>query len=250
MRNFARLFSRKWILATLLVLAGTGVLARLGIWQLERLEQRRAFNSRVTAQVNQPELALEGSALDLDLYNMEYRPVVVRGEYDFEHEVALRNQSHEDRYGLHLFTPLKIADSDAVVMVDRGWVPLEGVEAGLTRASWQAYAEPGVVAVRGVLRREQSKGDFGFITDPPGNLLVWNMANLERMADQVPFHLLTNSYVQQAPDAAWTGFPARSQPEIEISEGSHFSYALQWFSFAALLFFGYPFFVLREERPK
>jgi surfeit locus 1 family protein len=243
-----RMFSRRWLLATLLVLAGTGVLARLGIWQLDRLAERRAFNSRVLAQIDQPEMPLEGDALALDLFNMEYRPVIVRGAYDFAHELTLRNQVHDGRYGLRLFTPLKIEGSDRVVMVDRGWVPLESSEADLTASSWQMYAEPGPVVVRGILRRTQSKGDFGFISDPPGTLLVWNMANLPRMAEQVSDLLLTTAYVQLAPDPSWTGLPVRSVPEIEISEGSHFSYALQWFTFAALLFFGYPFFVLREER--
>ena len=42
-----KIFSRKWWFATLLVIAGTLVLIRLGIWQLDRLEQRRAFNMQV-----------------------------------------------------------------------------------------------------------------------------------------------------------------------------------------------------------
>ena len=247
-----RMFSRKWILATLLVLAGTAVLARLGIWQLDRLAQRRAFNARVMAQVNQPVLVLDGSALALDLYNMEYRQAVVRGVFDFEHEVALRNQVDDGRYGLHLFTPLIIEGSDQAVMVDRGWVPLEGSEDGLPADAWAAYAEPGLVEFRGVLRRPQSRGDFGFISDPPGELRIWNMSNLARMAEQVPYALVTTAYVQAASPqpAAPDGLPARSQPELELSEGSHFSYALQWFAFATLLFFGYPFFVLREERSR
>ena len=42
-----RLFSRRWIPATILVIVGMMITARLGIWQLDRLEQRRAFNQRV-----------------------------------------------------------------------------------------------------------------------------------------------------------------------------------------------------------
>ncbi len=38
-----KVFQRKWLLATLLVLAGTALCVRLGIWQLDRLAQRRAF---------------------------------------------------------------------------------------------------------------------------------------------------------------------------------------------------------------
>ena len=48
--SLMRLFSRRWIFATILVLIAMGVMVRLGIWQLNRLEQRRAFNERVLAQ--------------------------------------------------------------------------------------------------------------------------------------------------------------------------------------------------------
>ena len=42
-----KMFSRAWLFATLLVFAGTALCIRLGIWQLDRLEQRRAFNAQV-----------------------------------------------------------------------------------------------------------------------------------------------------------------------------------------------------------
>ena len=48
-----RLFSKRWILTTLLAFAGVLVLARLGIWQLDRLAERRAFNARVNAAMAQ-----------------------------------------------------------------------------------------------------------------------------------------------------------------------------------------------------
>ena len=36
--------SRRWLLASLLVIAALGVLIRLGFWQIDRLHQRREFN--------------------------------------------------------------------------------------------------------------------------------------------------------------------------------------------------------------
>jgi surfeit locus 1 family protein len=53
-----KLLTPRWILPTLLAIAGVAVLIRLGIWQLDRLEQRRAFNARVSAQENAPLLDL------------------------------------------------------------------------------------------------------------------------------------------------------------------------------------------------
>ena len=49
---FRSLFSLRWLLTTLLVIMAVVVLARLGIWQLDRLEKRKAFNARVIANLH------------------------------------------------------------------------------------------------------------------------------------------------------------------------------------------------------
>ena len=92
------LFSKKWILSTILSVIGVLVLVRLGIWQLDRLDNRRAFNARVLSGMNAPMLVIDQDAFDLELYNMEYREVQVTGQYDFDQEIALRNQHWENQW--------------------------------------------------------------------------------------------------------------------------------------------------------
>lgn len=241
------MFTRRWIIASLVAIAAIAVMVRLGIWQLDRLEQRRGFNTRVSAQLAQPTLNLNQSAMDLDLGAMEYRSVVVRGEYDLSHEVALRNQARGNRIGVNLLTPLKISGTDSYILVNRGWVPTENFQYD----DWSAYAEPGLVEVKGMLRASQDTPDYGRRTDPiplPSEepLRVWNFANAGQIAKQVPFELQPSAYVQQAPDAAWTDLPYRALPELELTEGPHFGYALQWFTFAIVLGIGYPIFIYRR----
>ena len=237
-----RMFSRRWILTTLLVIVAMAVLARLGVWQLDRLEQRRAFNARVLAQVNQPPILLSGQALNADLASMEYRPVIVEGEYDHAQEVALRNQAWNDQIGVHLLTPLKIAGSDQAVLVDRGWVPVQDFNSH----DWSQYTEPGKIRITGVMRASSSTPDFGKRADPPGRLDIWNFANVARIAEQVSSPLLP-IYIQQAPDPPRSGMPYRSQPDLDLTEGPHLGYAFQWFTFAVILGLGYPFFIRRQE---
>ncbi len=250
MRILTRMFTRRWLLATLLVIAGAALCVRLGIWQLSRLEQRRAFNSRVLAQRDQPSLPLSGDALQADLYNMEYRTVQVTGVYDFSQQIAIRNQVWGNQWGVHLVTPLVISGSagPTAVLVDRGWIPAEDYQSG----NWSKYDEPGSLTVHGVLRRPMQKAELGSRSDPtpaPGEaaLKSWNFVNVQGLGQQISYPLLP-VYIQQAPDPAWTGLPYRSQPEIEITEGPHMGYAIQWFSFATLLGVGYPFFIRRSER--
>jgi surfeit locus 1 family protein len=246
-----RLFSRKWLLATFIVAAGTLFMARLGFWQLDRLEQRRAFNQRVLAQINQSVLFLSDQTLDVDLIGMEYRKVTVTGEYEPSGEIALRNQAWQNKYGVHLLTPLRITGTDRYIYVDRGWIPGEDFDAGLIEGSWQDFNEPGIQTVNGVIRRSQMKADFGRISDPvpvagQERIMAWNLVNIELIKKQAPFDLLP-VYIQQSPERDWKNLPYRSEPDIELSEGSHMGYAIQWFTFAALLFFGYPFYVQKEE---
>ncbi len=48
-----RLFRRPWIFVTILVIVAALVMIRLGIWQLDRLAGRRAFNAQVLSQIDQ-----------------------------------------------------------------------------------------------------------------------------------------------------------------------------------------------------
>jgi surfeit locus 1 family protein len=246
----ASMFIRRWLLATLLVVAAAAVMIRLGIWQLDRLQQRRAFNARVLAQTTQPSLDLTGANLSEDLTGMEYRAVVVNGEYAESGEIALRNQYWNNEWGVHLITPLRILGSDQVVLVDRGWIPGADYQTG----DWTKFAEPGQVTVQGVIRSSQSKAELGKRSDPtpaPGEppLATWNFVNIPRLEEQIGAPLLP-IYIQQAPDPSWIGLPHRSEPDLELTEGSHMSYAIQWFLFTAILVIGYPFYIQRQEQKR
>lgn len=240
------LFTRRWLFATLLVLLACAVMVRLGFWQLDRLAQRRAFNARVSEQMAQPPLDLNDAPPEADLAAMEYRTVRLSGRFDYEHQVAIRNQAWENRLGVHLLTPLRLDDSEQAVMVDRGWIPLEDFQAG----DLSPFDEAVDATIEGVLRRSQSQPSFGGRADAPLQpgewRAVWNFVTLEWMAQQMPYPLL-NVYVVQAPEDGRDGLPYRHLPEVELTEGPHLGYAVQWFLFAAILFLGYPFYVRKES---
>jgi surfeit locus 1 family protein len=238
------MFSRKWLATTLLVFLGTAVCIRLGIWQLDRLDQRRAFNAQVTSMRALPPLDLNAEP-SAALETMEWRAVTVTGEYDFANQIALRNQYHQNQYGYHLLTPLHF--DGGTVLVDRGWIPADGNAAP---ADWRKYDEPGTVTVQGQIRLGQGKPAFGGVADaPPADgspLWLWNNADVEKIARQMPYPIL-KVYIQPNVDPADETPPIPYQPEVELTEGPHFGYALQWFTFATILFAGYPFFLRKQE---
>jgi len=242
-----KLFSRKWWKTTLLVLVAVAVMIRLGIWQLARLEQRRDFNNRVAAQVAEDPLDLSGQAIESDLYSMEYRSVIVHGEYDSNRQVVLRNQDWQGRLGVHLLTPLRIDGGESVILVDRGWIPYEDFTSG----KLELYDVPGRTQIEGVIRRSQSKPAIGGRADlvpGPGEspLMAWNWINISDIAQQLPYPLLP-VYVSALPGNGSQQLPYRSNLELDLSEGPHLGYAFQWFIFAAILGLGYPVYIRREE---
>ena len=245
MKIFRAMFSRRWMVATLLVFVGGIVCVRLGIWQLDRLEQRRAFNTHVEAMWAAEPITLNGQPAD-DLTTVEYRAVMVSGTYDFENQVALRNRYFQDVYGYHLLTPLLLDDGSAV-LVDRGWIPAYGND---VPGDWRKYDQPGLVTIQGQIRLGQAKPDLGGVPDPtltPGQtrLDFWNIVNLERIQNQFPYPLL-KVFIQPDVDPSDIEPPVPSQPEIELTEGSHLGYAIQWFTYATILVLGYPFYLRKQ----
>jgi len=235
------MFSRAWILTTLLVFIGTGICIRLGIWQLDRLKQRRAFNSQVISMRSTKPLNLNQN-IPTDISTMEWRAVTVTGEYDFENQVALRNQFNGDQYGYHLITPLRF--SGGAVLVDRGFIPADGNAAP---KDWRKYDETGQVTVTGQLRLGQDKPAFGGVADEEASHLdLWNNLNVDRISKQSPYPILP-VYVQPNVVENDTVPPIPFQPEVDLTEGPHFGYALQWFAFAAILFVGYPFYLRKQK---
>ncbi|MEX2161392.1 MAG: SURF1 family protein [Anaerolineales bacterium] len=244
-------FTRRWLLATALVLAAAAVMARLGIWQLDRLEQRRAFNARVLEQQTADPLVLDRQALDLDLYSMEYRHVIVTGHYLPEEEIILRNQVWPTEFGnelgVKLYTPLAIDGTESAILVERGWIPAEQAE------DRPAYIESGTVTVTGQLRRAETDFSLNEALRPDPTLAPdqarlgrWNNLDLDRLGEQMDIDLL-RVYMQRAPEGEQTEPPFAQLPELDLSEGSHLGYAFQWFTFAALLLIGYPVYVRRQE---
>jgi surfeit locus 1 family protein len=242
--SLRKMFSRKWLLTTLLVFLGTALCIRLGIWQLDRLDQRRAFNNQVNTMRAMSALNLNAGNFG-NIETMEWRSVIISGKYDFEDQVAIRNQYYHDQYGYHLLTPL--LSHGMAVLIDRGWIPADGNSAP---ADWRKYDEPGVVTVTGQIRLGQSKPAIGGVADmlpaDGGPLWIWNNGDVEKIALQLPYPVL-NVYIQPDVDAEDVSPPIPSQPKVELTEGPHFGYAIQWFTFATILFVGYPFYLRKQE---
>jgi len=110
-----------WSLA--LTVAGMSLFIALGFWQLQRAALKEDIENRFEQRLAEPYRALQ--SLD-EPVEIEYRKLVLQGSYDTARSLLLDNQLHRGRAGYHVLTPLRLRDSDAVVLVNRGWAPWGG----------------------------------------------------------------------------------------------------------------------------
>lgn len=229
------LFTGRRLWMTLLVIIGALILGRLGTWQLDRLAQRRAFNSSLNTRMAQPALTLAGTAIDPA--TLEYRRVEVRGVYDPAQEIVLRNRELDGTPGVHILTPLRLSDSDTAVLVDRGWLPRDYADP--SRRS--AFAAPtSEILVSGIARRSQE--NVGGPQDPPfgpdrKRLDAWFHVDTTRIQQQAGYPLLP-IFIEQQPAPGDPALPRRVAT-ADLGEGPHMGYAVQWFAFAIILVVGY-----------
>ena len=204
-------FVRRAWLTTLVVLAATAVMISLGIWQLSRYNQGKALNAHLKDVRAAPALVFPENESSPDLTKMEYRAVVATGSFDFDRQIAIRNQVYTQTWGMDmgysLLTPLVLSDGQAV-WVERGWISSQYNAPD----AWRQFDKPGEVQVEGVIRLPRKKGDMGGgVPDPefiPGQskLDFWNYVNLERLQQQVPYPTLP-VYIQQMVSDSPTSLP-------------------------------------------
>lgn len=237
MRLLKTLFNRQWWWVTLLVIGGLALFIRLGLWQLDRLAQRQAQNQITRQQLAAPPLHLNQSPLP-DPTTLIDRQVSVEGTYDFSQQVVLKLQNWQGRPGFHLLTPLRITGRDETILVDRGWLP--DSETNLSQ-----FDQAGPLTITGFLQATQTSTRVQ--VTPAGPQQEWFRIDVEAIQAQLPYEILP-VYLQQSPPAGTTTtqLPYRADPEFDLSNGPHLSYALQWFSFSLMLGVGYIVYVWRQ----
>lgn len=238
-----KIFSKKWILVTILIALSMALFVWLGFWQLDRLEQKRTYNTTMAERWRQEPFDLNAEQLPQSLDNLEFRRITADGYFDYASQIILKSQIYYDAPGIALVTPFVFADGRAV-LVARGWVPAD-------QASPQAIAqleEPAGAPVIGLIKPSQAPPNGQPSTPPATPQSEWFRIDIPAIQAQMPY-ALEPAWIQQLPE---TGrpidkLPIREEP-MALDEGNHMSYAVQWFSFALIAGFGYIMFVRYRER--
>ncbi len=226
------------------------IFSSLGFWQLRRLGERRAQNAMLSSRRFRAPIDL--NAITADTASARFRRVRVQGAYDYGNEFALTLRTRNGSPGVDIITPVLRAGTDTVLLVNRGWI----------------YAPDGMTAELNKWNEGDSVNAIGFVETfsrgpayvprSPGRQRAYRW--LDRATIESDLHRpVAPFYIVVAPDSE-TGYamsratPASERranetpPRVEprgLDEGPHKSYAIQWFSFAAISILGLIFFLRR-----
>jgi len=209
---------------TLVALGLMVLFVRLGVWQWQRGEQRAAAAARFARGAD---AVLELGTRDPGDVPL-YQRVGVEGELDVTHQLLLDNRVLGGRAGYEVLTPLVRASAPAL-LIDRGWVPFTGSRARLPDVSLTAEGTvrltgrvatlptPGLASGRAA---PASSGPWPKVTSYP------DMAQLAAALGRPlsPRILLLDP-------AAPFGY-VRTWQSPGLPPLRHFSYAVQWWTFA------------------
>jgi surfeit locus 1 family protein len=208
----------------------------LGVWQLERHEQKKALFAGLSD-------ALDGASVPLSLAEAE---VAIARDAARDHLLVRTSGAFvhgEERYlfatrngepGWHVITPLLTNPDNRLVLVDRGFVP-----STMRSASARLGGQPhGSVAVKGLLRATRTKGMFTPSNEPHNNIWYWSdipalLASLSPRPGRPTLpYLLAELPGENLPDETW---PRAERPDLVRIPGNHKGYAVTWFALAVAL---------------
>lgn len=240
--RYAFALKPKWILGHLLVIVLIIGFVSAGFWQIRRLHERQTFNDQVVANMEAPvapvdEVLPPGTDL-ADVGDLLNRRITATGHYLIDDEVVINAQASPDSVpGVWIVTPLQL-DDGRVLLVNRGWLPSTGP---MTEPPADARPPSGEVTVTGLVAQSQTAAEGESAeTDKArqGSFLRIDVARIQRQFSEslVPAFLLRRA---QTPPDAGAKVPQNLAPP-ELSNGSHLSYAIQWFGFTLVAVIGYP----------
>jgi surfeit locus 1 family protein len=215
------------------------VLISLGLWQLDREQEKQQMQARYERRAQEAPTPL--SQIDWRDNDLGWVQVIASGRYDTKRQFLLDNRIHESRVGYEVITPL--ATDTGLLLVNRGWIAQ-----GATRQDLPALPlTDDEVSINAVIY--VPSGDVMMLGSgvEPGTGAwpeVIQRIDLELMSEMLGESVLPYSVRLQS------GAPGLLQANwqaINMQPETHRAYAVQWFIMALVLMVLYVMFSFRRS---
>lgn len=212
--------SGRAVLLAVLALCCAGLLASLGVWQVQRLYWKRDLIARVEARIGADPVAAPGPAAwqGLTPASAEYRRVRVTGRF-VEGREALTQAVTDHGGGYWVLAPF-VTDQGFTVLVNRGFVPPD-------RRDPATRAMPDADSVTGLLRMSEPGGGFLRRNDPRNDR--WFSRDVAAIAARLGLGEVAPYFIDADATPNPGGWPLGGLTRVRFSD-NHLVYALTWFA--------------------
>jgi len=104
--------------------AGLFFLSSLGVWQLQRADEKNQIQQENELRKNDAPQSFNFPISNPE--KLRFQRIRVKGKFLSDMQFVLDNRYLDRQVGFNILTPFKLQNSDKVVLVDRGWLPLTG----------------------------------------------------------------------------------------------------------------------------
>jgi cytochrome oxidase assembly protein ShyY1 len=239
------LLKRRWLALTGVVVLLVVLCGRLGLWQLNRHQERSAGNALVESNYQRPpapvaDLLAVGRVADRA---STWRAVRATGTYDPAGTVLVRNRTRTGSAGVDVVVPL-VTGTGTALLVNRGYVPR-------TRAAAELVDLPappsGEVTVTGHVAPAQGDGSTEVTRGTQVSVPRLDVPAVAAALGRETYGAAVNLTEEVPP-------PERAPEPPEppgTSIGPHLSYMVQWWMFGCFAIAGWVVLLrrdLQEER--
>jgi surfeit locus 1 family protein len=214
--------TKNYLYLTILAFIGLGFIF-LAKWQIQRAYEKQALHEQLTQRLHLAPRELRPTQT-IDPLQERFLPVLLHGQYLSQYNFLLDNQQHNKKVGYLLLTPFKLANSNQVILINRGWLAR-----GLTRQDLPSIPTPTEHAL------------MGYVNIPATGILMG--PNIEHdswplVLQTIDFNLISSklgikieNYIVQLTPIDYIG----------IGSSKHWGYAVQWIALAitVLVYMGF-----------
>ena len=217
--------SARFLIPAFLIIATIAFLVSLGLWQLDRADQKRTIEAAILiANTGPVELIANGR----ELLDKEYYDVRLQGNYLSDKQFIYDNQIVDQVSGYYVLTPFILTDQLGVILVNRGFIPWNGQRERLADIAVDSVSRDIKVQVSSPIKRMELKA-----TDVSRQFPVLIQAIDFDVLEEVS-KLKFVKVVGLLDPSSSDGYVRKWEPYTGSIE-KHIGYAIQWFLMALVL---------------
>ena len=220
---------RPSIVPTLITAVVVPALCMLGLWQLDRADQKALVMTLFDERIDAPAVTLGSEQLDPQ--KIDFRRVAAHGRWDVKRQFLLDNRIFEGKVGYEVITPLILTNDGTAALVNRGWVAGDPDRRKLP----QVKPENPTSTVTGIAIVPPEKPFVLEESQPLGESweIVWQNIELNRFSDAVDYEIFP--FVILLDDEHDASYTKNLKIPEDVWIKRHRAYAVQWFALAGIM---------------